>query len=86
MHGLRTGELFWDAYYFLRYTLLSATADVEPINYYARDRWPQHEFSCGTLTVATYQKAGSNRVVDSKTNAAAWKFADSAEKSPAVSV
>jgi anaerobic magnesium-protoporphyrin IX monomethyl ester cyclase len=56
--GVRTGEFFWDLYYFLKFlTLPSVDAAAGQYQYYARDRWPAHDFRAGALQTATYQTA-----------------------------
>lgn len=49
--GIRTGEFFWDLYYFLRFV------GSPPINhathsavYYAKDRWPTYDFANQPIT------------------------------------
>jgi anaerobic magnesium-protoporphyrin IX monomethyl ester cyclase len=56
--GVKTGEFFWDAYYFLQLVARSAVDDAEgKYAYYARDRWPQHDFRAHPHMVVTYQQA-----------------------------
>lgn len=56
--GLRTGEFFWDAFYLAKFALLPSTnREGSAGAYYARDRWPQHDFAQETLTFPAYQKA-----------------------------
>jgi len=56
--GVRTGEFFWDAYYFLQLLFRSAVDDADgKYAYYARDRWPRHDFRAQPHQVVRYQKA-----------------------------
>lgn len=42
LHGIRTGEFFWDAYYFFKWLFLTPTnREAIPARYHARDRWPR---------------------------------------------
>jgi len=60
IRGLRTGELGWDAYYFLKYLVRPTVDSTEGIyDYYARDRWPAHDFEPGANQAVTYQIGGS---------------------------
>jgi len=51
--GLRTGELLWDAYYGMKFLLLPAASGHARHEYYARDRWPRHDFSSAPPRAAT---------------------------------
>ena len=56
--GIRTGEFAWDMYYFFKFlTLPAVDAAAGGYRYYARDRWPSHDFQAGTLTNIPYQTA-----------------------------
>ena len=58
MRGIRTGEFFWDAYYGVKFALLPATGDSkQSIAYYAKDRWPRHDYLAHPLIIVDYQKA-----------------------------
>lgn len=58
VRGIRTGEFFWDAYYGLKFALLPATGDSkQAIQYYAKDRWPRHDYLAQPLVIVDYQKA-----------------------------
>ena len=60
--GIRTGEFLWDAYYFMKFLARSAVVDEEGRHhYYARDRWPQHDFRARPPRVATYQPVEQSR-------------------------
>jgi len=44
--GIKTGEFFWDAYYFLKFLFASAVNHAEDsLGYYAAARWPKHDYS-----------------------------------------
>ncbi|MEK7790115.1 MAG: radical SAM protein [Deltaproteobacteria bacterium] len=45
IRGIRTGEFFWDFYYFIKWLLASSlsTKDNENI-YYSKDKWPSYNF------------------------------------------
>ena len=53
IRGIRTGEFFWDLFYFFKYLSLSSTTATKPFCYYARDRWPKFSFS--ELKLSDYQ-------------------------------
>jgi anaerobic magnesium-protoporphyrin IX monomethyl ester cyclase len=58
MRGVRTGEFFWDLYYFLKFLALPANDEnASGYDYYARDRWPQNDFGASPLATAPYQVA-----------------------------
>ena len=42
--GIRTGEFFWDAFYFLKFLAMPSTNQATTVEYYAQDRWPQYEY------------------------------------------
>jgi len=64
LRGIRTGDLFWDVYYFFKFLSLSATSDTDTTraNYYAKDRWPVWDFTANTPRRSQYQVAGSGKV------------------------
>ena len=63
VRGVRTGEFFWDLYYFLKFLSLPANDEnAGTYDYYARDRWPQHDFRAAPLETRTYQVALKPRV------------------------
>lgn len=53
-HGLRTGGLFWDAYYALYFFLSPAVSEKVEVPYYARDRWPVYDFAAAPPRPAAY--------------------------------
>lgn len=53
--GVRTGSLFWDAYYALKFFTLPATNAKVETDYYAMDRWPTYSFADTALIAPTYQ-------------------------------
>ena len=55
IRGIRTGEFFWDLFYFMKYLSLSSTTATIPSRYYARDRWPEFKFAGTTLKLRDYQ-------------------------------
>ncbi len=62
MRGIRTGELFWDIYYFFKYLMLPATSSNYKAIYYAQDRWPHWDFEAHPPEPATYQIVGSSNL------------------------
>ena len=49
--GIRTGEFFWDAWYFLKYLAAPpVNRDAASANYFARDRWPRYDFEHRPIT------------------------------------
>lgn len=55
--GIRTGEFFWDAYYFLKFVFMPATSKAVSARYYARGRWPVHNYRNQPPACHEYQKA-----------------------------
>ncbi|HEY7411100.1 MAG TPA: radical SAM protein [Vicinamibacteria bacterium] len=56
--GLRTGEFLWDLYYFLKFLVLPSVDDAAGrYRYYARERWPRHDFTAPAPAPVTYQVA-----------------------------
>jgi anaerobic magnesium-protoporphyrin IX monomethyl ester cyclase len=61
VRGVRTGEFFWDLYYFLKFLSLPANDEhAGEYDYYARDRWPSHDFQAAPLKTRAYQVATRN--------------------------
>lgn len=54
LRGIRTGEFFWDLYYGIKFVFMPAVAEAET-TYWARDRWPVHDFSAHPPSAAQYQ-------------------------------
>lgn len=57
IHGLRTGQVFWDAWYGLRFSLLPATSRDTETGYYAKARWPLCDYTAVPPSVITYAHA-----------------------------
>ena len=55
IHGIRTGEFFWDLFYFIKYLLLSSTTATKSFRYYAQGRWPEFNFPGAALKLSDYQ-------------------------------
>ena len=55
IRGIRTGEFFWDLYYSLKFILLPTTGNKTKSNYYAKERWPKHDFKKQPPKPANYQ-------------------------------
>jgi anaerobic magnesium-protoporphyrin IX monomethyl ester cyclase len=63
VRGVKTGEFFWDLYYFVKFLTLPANDESSGgYDYYARDRWPTHAFGAIPLATKTYQVARKSRV------------------------
>ena len=63
-HGIRTGEFFWDIYYFVRFVLSPPiNAATHSAMYFARDRWPVYDFANRPITFYPPRTAG-NRLTD----------------------
>jgi anaerobic magnesium-protoporphyrin IX monomethyl ester cyclase len=60
--GVRTGEFFWDAYYGTKFAVLPATSDTTGSSYYAKERWPQHDYRSRPPIAVDYQKVSKTRV------------------------
>ena len=53
--GVRTGEFFWDLYYFLKFLSLPSVDDkAGRYQYYAKERWPVHDFGARPPAVVAY--------------------------------
>ena len=62
--GIRTGEFFWDIYYFVRFFLSPPTnAATHSAVYFARDKWPVFDFVKNKITFYAPRPAG-NKVDD----------------------
>ena len=61
--GIRTGEFFWDAYYFVKFFGSPATSATHSAIYFAKDRWPQHDFTSHAIHFTPIRNA-RNAVVD----------------------
>jgi anaerobic magnesium-protoporphyrin IX monomethyl ester cyclase len=49
--GIRTGEFFWDLYYFFRFTFApSINSATSSAVYFARDQWPTYDFRNKPIT------------------------------------
>lgn len=64
LRGFRTGDLFWDAYYAIKFAILPSTTNRGACHYYARDRWPRYDFHHKTISRTQYQVVRKPRVVD----------------------
>ena len=56
LRGARTGEFFWDLYYFLRFVTMPSTNKAVRARYFAEDRWPVVDFHQAPPKPSTYQK------------------------------
>jgi anaerobic magnesium-protoporphyrin IX monomethyl ester cyclase len=62
--GVRTGEFFWDLYYFVRFvTSPPINAATHSARYFARDRWPTYDFANRPITFYPPRTAG-NRLTE----------------------
>lgn len=43
--GLKTGELFWDIFYGFKFFLMPSVSQTIQSTYYAKERWPEWDFS-----------------------------------------
>jgi anaerobic magnesium-protoporphyrin IX monomethyl ester cyclase len=56
--GIRTGEFLWDFYYFIKFlTLPAVDAAAGGYRYYAKDRWPRHDFQARPHAAVSYPVA-----------------------------
>ncbi len=62
LRGFRTGEFFWDVYHALKYFMLPASRSALMSQYYAKDRWPQHDFAANPPVEAPYQIVRKKKV------------------------
>lgn len=62
LRGIRTGDFFWDVYYFVQFAMLSATSETIRANYYAPERWPVWDFESVKARPSQYQKVGTGKV------------------------
>ncbi len=53
--GVRTGEFFWDVYYGIKFVMAPASSLSAGHDYYARDRWPRHDYLGEPLRIRDYQ-------------------------------
>ncbi len=57
IRGFRTGEFFWDVYYAIKYFMLPASRAALMSKYYAKDRWPTHDYEACPPGTAAWQVA-----------------------------
>lgn len=58
--GIRTGEFFWDVYYFMRFFLSPPiNAATHTAKYFAREKWPVYDFSQRAITFYPPRPAGN---------------------------
>src|SRR5690606_23013509 len=55
MHGLRTGGLFLDAYYALKFYLLPSLSERTESKYYAPEKWPTYDYHHKDFSRVDYQ-------------------------------
>ncbi|MBI4848388.1 MAG: cobalamin B12-binding domain-containing protein [Nitrospirae bacterium] len=53
--GIRTGEFFWDLYYFLKFILMPSTNKSAAVMYYGKSKWPVWDFRIAKLNLSQYQ-------------------------------
>ena len=61
LRGLKTHEFVLDVYYFFRF-ILADTTNTATQNYYARERWPENDYSTVAPLASTYQKVGKRKI------------------------
>jgi len=66
IRGIKTGEFFWDLYYSFKFFSMPTSARKVDSVYYARDRWPVHDFAARLPNKIDYQIVGKT---DKKTAA-----------------
>jgi anaerobic magnesium-protoporphyrin IX monomethyl ester cyclase len=54
LRGFRTGEFFWDLYYGIKFVMMPSVTNIKT-QYYARERWPSHDFNAIPPAPAQYQ-------------------------------
>lgn len=59
LHGIKTGEFFWDIYYFFKFIFLSATTSPKPAIYFSEEDWPKYDFNSNLPRPSFYQKVGA---------------------------
>ncbi len=58
--GIRTGEFFWDLYYFFRFFFSpSINAATHSATYFAREKWPTYDFTNRKITFYPPRPAGN---------------------------
>lgn len=63
-HGLKTGGLFWDTYYALKFYLMPTLSIPVASRYYARERWPHYDFRGQKPSRDTYQVVHKTKTDD----------------------
>ncbi|MCZ6900346.1 MAG: radical SAM protein [Bacteroidetes bacterium] len=61
LRGIRTGEFFWDLYYFSKFIFMPSTNAGTHAKYYAKDVWPLWDFIKNQPQPSIYQKVGSTK-------------------------
>jgi anaerobic magnesium-protoporphyrin IX monomethyl ester cyclase len=60
LRGVRTGEFFWDVYYFFRFIFSPPiNASTRASAYYAKDKWPVYDFERNNITYYPPRPAGN---------------------------
>jgi radical SAM superfamily enzyme YgiQ (UPF0313 family) len=59
-HGLRTGQVFWDVWYGLRFLMSPATSRAAEPGYYAQTRWPVRDYAAAPPSSVTYLQASAS--------------------------
>jgi anaerobic magnesium-protoporphyrin IX monomethyl ester cyclase len=58
--GIRTGEFFWDLYYFIRFFFSPSTsAATHSARYYSKESWPTFRFETNQITLYPARPAGN---------------------------
>lgn len=60
LRGIRTGEFFWDIYYFFKFIFAPTTSSASQ-QYYDQSRWPKWDFIENAPAPSIYQKVGSKK-------------------------
>lgn len=55
LRGLRTGDIFLDSYYALKFYFMPSLSERIPAYYYAPEKWPVYDFSGKTFSRVDYQ-------------------------------
>jgi anaerobic magnesium-protoporphyrin IX monomethyl ester cyclase len=55
VYGLRTGAIFWDMFYVIKFFLMPSLSTNVPSRYYAKGRWPHYDFRGNAPSRIDYQ-------------------------------
>jgi len=66
MHSIRSGEIFWDIYYFIKFFFAPVeNKEANDVKYFSKNQWPQFDFENKEIEVLPYRAAKSQKTLTS---------------------